>query len=271
MRFKKTLAAVGATAALAGGTAAAIPAFAQSEAPGATDDTAVEAPAYPGARSAGMLESVATVLGMDPATLADQLRAGDTLTDIAAAQGVPIDDVKAAIVNGATERLTAAVTDGRITQEHADEELAELDDNLDAIVNGELPLGRRGGFGHHGPAGFRGAGMLESVATVLGMDPATLADQLRAGDTLTDIAAAQGVPIDDVKAAIVNGATERLTAAVSDGRITQEHADEELAELDDNLDAIVNGELPLGRRGGFGHHGPAGFGNADDAAETINA
>ncbi len=160
MRFKKTLAAVGTAAALVGGMAVALPALAQDDGTtttttvdGTTQDSTTTTPSLRG-RHGGGLSVVSDVLGIDATELHDRLEAGETIADIATAQGVAIDDVTAAMEASATERLTEAVTDGRFTQDQADEMLTDLAGRIDAIVNGEAPLGGPHGFGRGDHDGF---------------------------------------------------------------------------------------------------------------------
>lgn len=270
MRFRKTLAGIGAVAALAGATAlVAVPATAQDE---GTDDTAtteesMQTPFRHGLRDGGKLDTLAEILGVDAADLRERLVAGETVADIAEDEGVAIDDVVAALVERAEERLATAVEDERITQEAADERLSDIEERITDMVNGDVPFrfGHRGGpFG--GPS-FLGAG-LDVLADVLGLDAATLEEQLRAGDTMADIAEQQGVALEDVIAALEAQATERLDQAVDDGRITQEQADEMLEGIADRIDAAVNGEAPLGGRGFGGHRHGFGQGGATDTTDT---
>ena len=74
--------------------------------------------------------------------------------------------------------------------------------------------------------------------------------------------------------AIVASMEEHLATAADEGRLTQEEADERLAEAEERAEAIVDGEMPEGGPG----HGPGGPGEqqddqADDAddAEAENS
>ncbi len=100
----------------------------------------------------------------------------------------------------------------------------------------------------------------QAVADLLGLDVAELHEQLHAGATLADVAAAQGVATSDVVDLIVQQLTERIDGAVEDGRITAEEAAEKIAELDERVQTRVEEGRPErgdgeGRRGGRGHHG----------------
>ena len=201
------------------------------------------------AARAEKLAELATLLGMDAEALSDALRGGSTLADIATEQGVSVDTVIDAIVESRTERINDAVADGRITQEQADERLAELEERVTTRVNEGRP-----DRGDRGPRGGRGGQNVEALAEVLGMDAEALAEALRSGSTLADVAAEQGVSVDAVVDTIVDGMTDRLDTAVEEGRITQEQADERLAELEERVTTGVDEGRPdrgeRGRRGG---------------------
>jgi hypothetical protein len=101
-------------------------------------------------RSQAAQEAAAEALGMTTDELSTELQEGKTLEDIAEAQGVDIDTVKAAIkaaeLTETKEAIAQAVTDGTITQAKADWLLEGLD-------NGYWSAGR-GGFGFGmGPGG----------------------------------------------------------------------------------------------------------------------
>ena len=116
------------------------------------------------------------------------------------------------------------------------------------------------------PRPDRGA-KFEVLAEVLGTDADTLRESLQDGQTLADIAATQGVPVQDVIDEMIAQAEERLDAAVADGRLSETEAAEKSAEIAERVDDVVNGEAPIGRRGPRGPRGPFGDGPPADAPE----
>ena len=72
---------------------------------------------------------------------------GATLAQVAEDQGVAVDTVVQALVTAEQERIAQAVTDGRITQEQADERLADLEQRVTDRVNAAV--------GDHGLRGDR--------------------------------------------------------------------------------------------------------------------
>lgn len=106
---------------------------------------------FPGLR--GGFDAAAEAIGVEPSALRDALADGQTIAEVAEANGVAVDDVIAAMVADAQEHLAEAVTDGRLTQEEADERSADLEERITDVVNGELPIGQPGR--DHGRGGFR--------------------------------------------------------------------------------------------------------------------
>ncbi|MGY1642650.1 hypothetical protein ACI782_16195 [Geodermatophilus sp. SYSU D00703] len=161
------------------------------------------------------------------AVAAPALAATDTTED---ATSSPIDHIR--------DALAGLVGDGSITQEQADEVATTLD---------EAGLG--GGGGHHG----RGPD-LAAAAEALGMSEDDLHTALEAdGATLAQVAEDNGVAVDTLVQALVTAEQERIAQAVTDGRITQEQADERLADLEqrvtDRVDAAVDDRGPADRDG----------------------
>ena len=139
------------------------------------------------------------------------------------------------------ERLQAKVDEGLITQERAD-----------AIRERVAQRAERREARQADRAEFAG-----ELAETLGITVDELTSQLRAGLSLADVAEAAGISTDVLIDQIEAHRTERIAAAVADGLIDQERADEKLETLRDDITDRVNGERPEraeGRRG-FRHRG----------------
>ena len=148
------------------------------------------------------------------------------------------------------EKLAPLIEDGTITEAQA-EAVAE-----------ELASGFHGRPGRPGSKVRHG---LSTAAEFLGVEVDELASQLREGSTLADIAGGQTDALID---AMVASVEERLAEAVADGKLTQEEADEKLADAEEKITTFVNEGPP---EGGFGpgkrgRHGPGGgFDPGEDA------
>jgi polyhydroxyalkanoate synthesis regulator phasin len=181
------------------------------------------------------------------------------IEDAAGQLGVEPSELTDALKEALTNRVDEAVESGRLTEEQG----AELKKRIDS---GETPLiapgfGRQGGgSGHFGFGHFGHAGKLDAAAKYLGLTEDELRERLRDGDTLAEIAKAEGKPVDGLVDALVADATQRIDEAVENGRLTEVQA----TELKDGLEArtqdIVDGELRArpfgGSRHGFGGPGP---------------
>ena len=71
------------------------------------------------------------------------------MAQVAEAQGISADDLKAHLLQEITDHVNQAVENGRITQERADEMLANAAERIDDMINRTLP---------EKPDGFDGAG-----------------------------------------------------------------------------------------------------------------
>lgn len=140
--------------------------------------------------------------------------------------------------------LQELVDNGTITQEQ-----------LDSIIE-QFEARRAEGDGVRGPRGFRGAAS-EAVQELLGMEQDELREALQSGQTLAEVAEANGVSTDVLVDTIVSDANERLDEKVAEGVITAEEADEKRENLEERAIARVNGERPE-RPEGFDGPGPRG-------------
>ena len=204
------------------------------------------------------LQAAADAIGVETEALAEALRSGQTLAQVAEANGVDPQTVIDAMVAEANTHLDEAVAEGRIDEEKAAEIRSNLTERITTFVN-EGPsedMGRRGGH-HRGPDH-------EALAEVLGIDAEALHEALRSGETLAQVAEANGVDPQTVIDAMVAQATTRIDEAVADGKLDAAEADEKKAELTERITTMVNegpSEDMKGRRGPGGpggHHGPRG-------------
>ena len=127
--------------------------------------------------------------------------------------------------------------------------------------------GRRG----HG----KGGEQMATVAEVIGVDAAELKAAFAAGQSVADVAEANGVALDDVVAAVVADMEAHIAEHVAEGELSQDEADAKLADATDKVtERLSTVPSEMGKRGvdhgerrgpgGRGHHGA---GHAE-AAET---
>lgn len=114
------------------------------------------------------MTAVAEALGMEPAALIEALHAGQTLTQIAEAQGVDVQAVTDAMLAAAEAHLAELVAAGTLTQEQADEHLAAMGDHVTdmPMFTGEgcSMMGAMQGMGHmNGMHGMHGMGGMSGM------------------------------------------------------------------------------------------------------------
>jgi uncharacterized protein (DUF433 family) len=174
------------------------------------------------------LDAAADAIGISVDDLAAALREGQSIAQVAEANGVEPQTVIDAMVANGTDRLNEAI--------------AELPDRITEMVNRE-GLPERGGR-HGGPGGRHGGMGFDAAADAIGISVDELQAALREGSTLAEVAAAQDVEVQVVIDALVTEATAHLDEAVANGRLTDELAAERQAGLEDRITAMVNGERP---------------------------
>ena len=103
-------------------------------------------------------------------------------------------------------------------------------------ADGETTQGER-----NGRRGHRGGCNLDDAAEAIGIDEADLRAALEDGDTIADVAEANGVDVDDVIESMVEAKEVHIAEKVEEGRITQEEADEKLADVEAKITDRVNG------------------------------
>ena len=156
--------------------------------------------------------------------------------------------------------------DGTPTPSPSDEDTDGTEDDAndtedDADPNGDDAEGSEGDDDDGGRGGCGGGKYLikEAAAEVLGISEDELIAGLRDGQSLAQIAEAQGMSIEDFRAALLENVTADLQARLDAGDITQEQFDEKVEELNANIDEIINATGGVRFRGGRGsEEGEAG-------------
>lgn len=182
----------------------------------------------PSEESKAVVEDAAKQLGVDPVRLSDAL--------------------KQALEN----RVDEAVAAGRLTEQRGETMKQRLEaDDFPLFLGPGPAFGHRGfGLGHHGLRD------LDAAASFLGVGEETLRERLREGETLAEVAKAEGKEVDGLVSALVAAATRRLDEAVAAGRITKTQRDQIVSGLRERTAAIVDGNFPAFK----GRGGPRGFG-----------
>jgi hypothetical protein len=155
------------------------------------------------------------------------------LDTLAGNLGISREQLDAALRQTGLDLLDEAVADGRITEEQAAEARERIESG-----EGLFPFKghHRGGFGH----GFKVGANLEEVAEFLGVERDVVIEGLSNDQSLAQIAEANGTSRDALVAFLTEQVTERVSEALADGQITQERADEILANSDERINDLVD-------------------------------
>jgi hypothetical protein len=177
-----------------------------------------------------------------------QALAQEFMSKLAGKLGIGQDKLQTAVKDTQKEIIDEQVLQGKITQQQADQLKQRVDAN-----NGVLPFGgmmRGRGF----ERGFKMGVTAADLSNFLGITTQQLSTELRSGKTLAQVAQAHGKTTDQLKTFIHDQIKTKLDAAVKNGQITQAQEDARLANIDTQIDAMINGQAG-GCFGGFGGRG----------------
>jgi hypothetical protein len=146
----------------------------------------------------------ADAIGIPVEDLRAALRDGRTLAEVAEANSVDPQVVVDAMVARGTARLDAAVAAGRIDQATADARAARLPEVAADVVSGELDRGDRS-------TRARRAAAVATAADTIGVPVQALRAALREGQSVAEVAEANGVEPQAVVDALAARATDRIT------------------------------------------------------------
>jgi uncharacterized protein (DUF433 family) len=192
------------------------------------------------------VRAAAKAIGIKPADLAQELKAGKSLAEVATAHGKTPQSVVDALVAAATKRINAAHDAGRISDERAASALEKLSARATSAVNA-----KRGDRKHARPGArvrHLGRHAIRTAADTIGIEPRALVGELRAGTTIAKSATANGTTPQAVIDAIVADGTTRINDAKEAGKVSDEQAAKLLEKLPARAAKFVNEWIPKPRK-----------------------
>ena len=171
----------------------------------------------------------------------------DLLPRLAEKLGISPEELTAAIQETQLELVDERVAAGDLTEEEA----ARI---RERIESGEGPFFGGG----HGPRHGRGMQVVQQVAEFLGLTPEVVREAKQDGQSLAQIAEANGVSSDELAAFILSQVEERVADALAEGKIDQARADELLQNAPERIDRLINHSRTSGEDG-FGRFQPSRF------------
>ncbi len=185
------------------------------------------------------LDLAAKTIGVTPADLAKELKAGKSVADVATEHNVQPQNVIDALVHAADQKIETAETAGKITAEQASKLEAKVPTLVTKLVNAQHP----GAIVH---AKFRQdlrrfrKEAVQLAAKTIGIPPADLVKELKAGKSVADVATEHNVQPQTVIDALVQAADQKIEAAKTAGKITAEQASKLEAKAPAFVTKLVN-------------------------------
>jgi hypothetical protein len=187
-----------------------------------------------------VFQAVAEATGLSVDEVWAEVYDGRTLAEVAEARGADPEAIVSDVTAQVSAEISAASADGSLTEAQAERLLARLPDALDRAMY----------FTHAGPrAGVRVAvggvhQLIASTADATGLSRLEIWQALDDGQTLADLAAANGSSADDVIAAALAATSDRLDTAVERGRLSDDQASVLRDRAAESYASLVNETLP---------------------------
>jgi len=181
-----------------------------------------------------IVRTVADYLGLTPAQLRADLVKSQSLAQIANAQHKSVSGLEQTIETSLKARLDAAVSGGKLTTTQETMILNVVSTRLDKLVRATHPAVKA-------RVGARlRRGLIRVTANYLGVTPAQLRTELKAGKTLAQVATEHGRTVAGLEQAIETAAKTRLDKAVTAGKLSGAQEQKVLSRLQSRLDKLVN-------------------------------
>ena len=239
--MKKLIAAVTTAGLLVVGTAgvAAAADSPTTKAP-TTEAPARRHPALRAHRVKAALKIAATTIGIEPQALAQEIKDGKSVADVAKAHNVDPQKVIDAIDAAANKQIDDAVTAGKLDADKAATLKSKLPDRITKLVNGTL----KGKAEHRVERAklrrHARRGAVEVAASTIGIEPQALRDAVKGGQTVADVAKAHNVDPQKVIDALDAAAAKKIDDAVSSGKLQADRAAKLKDRLDQRIETLVN-------------------------------
>jgi len=202
--------------------------------------------------------------GLTQEELRARLQGGESLADIIQAEGGDLEAVVTAALTGLDDKVAALVEAGRLESDQVDDYKANAEQRVRDWLAGTKDGSRGKGRGHfggkgRGQMGGRSHGLIAIVSEQTGVSAEDIRTKLSEGNSLSDV-------IDEAEgdqAAVIDAALEafetRLTAAIENGRVDSDKADELRDGMRERIESALEADGGPGCKG-QGKSGSRGWG-----------
>ncbi len=168
-------------------------------------------------------------IGVDEETLWESIDEEKSIADIGKEYGVSQEQIISAIISAEEKFIQEYVLREEISQEEADEWLAYLPEDAAAFVSGILVVDT-----------VDGNDWFNIVSEVLPLDENALWEALDKGQSIAEVAEAQGVSVETLRETIVSSEEAFINRLVTEEKITAEEADEWFSDIRPEADLFLN-------------------------------
>nr|MBN1229360.1 hypothetical protein [Anaerolineae bacterium] len=200
----------------------------------------------------GIVHEVVEQTGLGACDVLGSLSEGNTLNEVIAGAGVESQVVIDGLNAHLAERLAQAVANGRVTQERADQALVRAAERLVDVFEEDMSEGvqqvyeRRCGENAQPSARQKliaVRAVMQAVSEETGLDNCAIVGELANGQTLDAIITSEGGDTQALVDGLIAHLDERLAEAIANGRITQEEADDILANASVKLGEMMSADF----------------------------
>jgi ribosomal protein S20 len=189
------------------------------------------------------LNSLSEVSGLNKQVFSDGFRAGKSINQVLIENGKDPVAIQAELLGRARERLDKAVADGKLSEEKAGGAYARAAQAIPAMMDRVPTDEGHGDLGRH--VQHAGRSLMQSAASTIGLELSVLIEQVRAGQTIAEVAAAKGVAPQTVIDNAVAAANAQIDEAEANGTISAEKAAALKARAAAGVARVVNEGRPL--------------------------
>lgn len=215
-----------------------------------------------------LMPEAAKALGISESTLRADLKAGQTLSQIASSHGSSATALEQSLIKSADSQIQKAETSGKISATEATKMKAMLSTMIGHMVTNSM---------RHRGAGFGFMGVIQKdLASALHVSPTTLRSDLKAGQSLATIAKNQNISLSTLEGTLVTDAKTAIQSGMKSGKLTATEANHMQTHLTQMVDTMVT-KNPMGMGAmshGHGWGGSRGYGGLgsllNDAAKALN-
>lgn len=177
-----------------------------------------------------VVDTTATTVKLTPAQVRQDLRRGQTLTEIAQAQGVSATSLQSAITSALERQVQSLEQSGKLSASQASTLEQRIPQMVSQWMTRKIPVGRPWG----------GSPWLRPAAQYLGLSVAQLRQDLKQGESPATVATNAGKSPSGLIAALENDVQTRLGQAVQAGRISASREQQLQSRMDQAIQNWVN-------------------------------